>query len=93
MTTCRIRIQPSGLTFEAEAGETILQAALRHGIDFPNRCRQGVCTSCVCRLQSGEVRYDSPSPLTDIDKAQKFTYGCLAYPLTDLVLQHPFIQA
>ncbi|MCC5852011.1 MAG: 2Fe-2S iron-sulfur cluster binding domain-containing protein [Alkalimonas sp.] len=89
----RITILPAGLSFEASAGETILQAALRQGIDYPYRCQQGVCTSCVCRLQQGEVRYQPPSPLSDIDKTQNFTYGCLAYPTTDLVLHHPFIQA
>jgi ferredoxin len=88
-----VQIQPAGLTFKVHPDETILEAALRQGIDFPNRCRQGVCTSCVCRLRSGQVRYAPPEPLSDIDKAQNFTYGCLAYPLTDLVLHHPFIRA
>lgn len=89
----RVQIQPAGIEFLVQANETILEAALKHGIDFPHRCRQGVCTSCVCRLRSGEVRYNAPEPLSDIDKAQNFTYGCLAYPLTDLVLHHPFIRA
>ena len=89
----KVLIQPAGIEFMVQANETILDAALKQGIDFPHRCRQGVCTSCVCRLRSGEVRYNAPEPVSDIDKAQNFTYGCLAYPLTDLVLHHPFIRA
>ncbi len=87
-----VTILPSGLTFQVREGETILQAALSHGIDFPYRCRQGVCTSCVCKLKSGQVHYLPPEPLTDLDKSQNFTYCCLAYADSDLVLHHPFIR-
>ncbi|WP_237704344.1 2Fe-2S iron-sulfur cluster-binding protein [Rheinheimera sp. A13L] len=85
-------IQPSGLSFQVQSNETILEAALRHGIDFPFRCKQGVCTSCVCRLRSGSVSYLAPDPLSDLDKEQKFTYCCLAYAESDLTLHHPFIR-
>ncbi|MDR6984912.1 CDP-4-dehydro-6-deoxyglucose reductase/ring-1,2-phenylacetyl-CoA epoxidase subunit PaaE [Rheinheimera pacifica] len=87
-----VTIIPAQLSFAVQQDETILAAALRSGIDFPHRCRQGVCTSCVCKLKSGEVRYNEPQPLTELDKQQQFTYCCLAYPNTDLVLHHPFIR-
>ncbi len=88
----QVTILPSGLSFQVEANETILEAALRHGIDFPFRCKQGVCTSCVCRLRSGSVSYLPPEPLSDLDKVQNFTYCCLAYAESDLTLHHPFIR-
>jgi ferredoxin len=88
----QVTIQPSGLSFQVQSNETILEAALRHGIDFPFRCKQGVCTSCVCRLRSGSVSYLPPEPLSDLDKAQNFTYCCLAYAKSDLTLHHPFIR-
>lgn len=88
----KVTIMPAQLSFAVPQGETILAAALRNGIDFPNRCRQGVCTSCVCKLKSGVVSYNEPQPLTELDKQQQFTYCCLAYPTTDLVLHHPFIR-
>jgi CDP-4-dehydro-6-deoxyglucose reductase/ring-1,2-phenylacetyl-CoA epoxidase subunit PaaE len=87
-----VRIEPSGVTFTASPTETLLDAALSAGIDFPHRCRQGVCTSCVCRLKSGDVRYDDPSPLSPTDVEQKFVYGCQAFAGSDLVLHHPFIR-
>jgi len=88
----QVTVLPSGLSFQVESNETILDAALRHGIDFPFRCKQGVCTSCVCRLRSGSVSYLSPEPLSDLDKSQNFTYCCLAYAESDLTLHHPFIR-
>lgn len=88
----QVTVLPNGLSFQVESNETILDAALRHGIDFPFRCKQGVCTSCVCRLRSGSVSYLPPEPLSDLDKAQNFTYCCLAYAESDLILHHPFIR-
>jgi ferredoxin len=88
----QVTIAPAQLRFQVEAGETILAAALRLGIDFPHRCKQGVCTSCVCKLKRGEVRYAEPQPLTEVDIQQQFTYCCLAYPISDVVLHHPFIS-
>ena len=87
-----VTIAPAQLNFTVNDGETILEAALRQGIDFPFRCRQGVCTSCVCKLKSGSVHYADPAPLTELDKQQQFTYCCLAYADTDVVLHHPFIR-
>lgn len=87
-----VTLTPAQLSFAVQENETILAAALRSGIDFPHRCRQGVCTSCVCKLTSGEVRYQAPQLLTETDQQQQFAYCCLAYPCTDLVLHHPFIR-
>jgi len=36
--------------------ETLLDAALRSGVDFPNSCRVGGCGSCKCKLAEGTVR-------------------------------------
>ncbi len=38
-----------------EPRETVLQAALRSGVDFPNSCRVGGCGACRCRLVEGSV--------------------------------------
>lgn len=92
--TTKVEIKPAGIVFDVQPGETILEAAERAGLDFPYRCRQGVCTACVCKTLSGDVSYgdrDTDSLLTQTDKEQKFTYSCIGYPLTDLVLHHPFI--
>jgi len=93
----KVTILPSGIEFEVKPNqqETILEAAERNGVGFPYRCRQGVCTSCVCKTISGEVSYgdrDTSTLLTETDKEQKFTYACIGYPLTDLTLHHPFIK-
>ena len=51
-----VHVEPFGWTFEVEAGQTILQAALARGLPWPSRCRAGSCTTCRCRLLDGDVQ-------------------------------------
>lgn len=45
----------NGRPVRVEPRETLLQAALREGIEFPHSCRVGGCASCKCKLLSGRV--------------------------------------
>lgn len=94
MTHHKIRIEPAGLEFEAEEIDTILEAAEKAGIEFPYRCRQGVCTACVCiNKNQGKVSYgDLPPIMSDEENKQGYTFCCIAHALTDLVLYHPYID-
>ena len=38
-----------------DAGNTILEAALDQGIDFPHGCRTGNCGACKSKKISGEI--------------------------------------
>ena len=83
------------IEFNVNEGETILEAAERNNIGFPYRCRQGVCTACVCKTIEGEVSYgdtDESALLTPAESSEKFTYACIGYPVTDMTLHHPFIK-
>ncbi|HLD65702.1 MAG TPA: 2Fe-2S iron-sulfur cluster-binding protein, partial [Pseudomonas sp.] len=51
-TTATINAQVIGV----DPKETLLQAALRQGIDFPHSCRVGGCAACKCRLLEGKVK-------------------------------------
>lgn len=44
-----------GQSFSAEAGETILDALLRQGIEAPHKCKVGACQSCLLQAVSGET--------------------------------------
>ena len=67
-------------------GETLLQAALRQGIDFPHSCRVGGCASCKCRLLDGQVREltDASYILSDEDYRQRTILACQSVPLSDV---------
>ena len=85
----KVRIEPSGHEFQVEAGETVLDAALRQGFAFPYGCRNGACGSCKGKLLDGEVKYGAQLPpgLSDDDLARGFALFCSAVPAADLVIE------
>lgn len=44
-----------GRTIAVPDGQTILEAALAEGIDYPHGCKSGRCGNCKSRMASGEV--------------------------------------
>lgn len=85
----RIVVQPSGHAFEAEAGETILDAALHHGVVLPYGCRDGGCGTCRGRIVSGDVDHGRAQAevLTVADRDAGKALFCCAKPHTDLVIE------
>jgi CDP-4-dehydro-6-deoxyglucose reductase len=85
----RVTLQPSGLQFDVEAGESVLAAALRQGYVLPYGCKNGACGSCKGRLIEGRLDYGiyQKKALPDEEKAQGKALFCQAKPLTDLVIE------
>lgn len=50
-----VRLEPVGVEFEVEEGETVLNAAFRQGISLPHGCKEGQCSACKCNLLEGDV--------------------------------------
>ncbi len=69
-----------------EPRETLLQAALRNGIDFPSSCRVGGCATCKCRLLDGEVKEltETAYLLSDDEVERGFVLACQSVPRTDV---------
>jgi toluene monooxygenase electron transfer component len=51
----QVNARNRGYEFEAEAGERVLYAGLRAGIDLPYECATGTCGTCKAKLLSGRV--------------------------------------
>jgi len=58
----QVNIESSGDSFPVDPGQSILTAALQHGIKLPYGCRNGTCTSCIASLISGQVHYPDGKP-------------------------------
>lgn len=84
-----VKVEPSGHQFSVEAGEAILDAALRQGITLPYGCRNGACGACLGQLESGDVIYPDGEPraLNAEAKAQGKAVFCQARAGSDLVIQ------
>ncbi len=88
-STCQITIASSGRSFSARPGETVLNAALRHGVVLPYSCKNGTCASCKCRLVEGKVHYpyNPPSALEFNELYSGFSLSCQAVPEGNLVIE------
>lgn len=63
---------PEGGVFEAKSGETILDVALRNGIDVEHACEKScACTTCHCVVREGFDSLTESSETEDdmLDKA------------------------
>lgn len=69
---------------ECRPGETVADAAYRSGINVPMDCREGVCGTCKCRVESGS--YDRGSyledTLTDEEASRGLALACQMRPMT-----------
>ncbi len=76
----KIEIPSANLSFDCGTDDTVLRAALRHGLGFPYECNVGSCGNCKFELLEGEVtheRTDSPG-WTERDKSKNRYLGCQA---------------
>ncbi|HWA38348.1 MAG TPA: CDP-6-deoxy-delta-3,4-glucoseen reductase [Burkholderiales bacterium] len=85
----RVTLQPSGLQFDVEDGESVLTAALRQGYVLPYGCRNGACGSCKGKLLEGAIDYGTyqKKALTDEEKAQGKALFCQAKPLGPITIE------
>ena len=85
----QVTLQPSGHQFTVQAGETVLEAALREDFALPYGCRNGACGACKGKVLAGEVDHGNhqPGALPDDDKAKGLTLFCTAKPCSDLVIE------
>lgn len=93
MSTHTITLQPSGWSFDADEGMTILRAAERAGIELPSSCRNGTCRACLCRLGAGSVRYLVEWPGLSFDeKREGCILPCVAVACADSVVEQPLAR-
>jgi ring-1,2-phenylacetyl-CoA epoxidase subunit PaaE len=84
----RIQIKIDGIVTSFDLpvqGDTILNAALRHGADLPFACKGGVCSTCKARLIEGKVEMDVNYALEKDEVEAGFILTCQSHPLTEHV--------
>ena len=62
------------------------------GIDLPvinkaRMCRQGCCTICTAKIESGTVKMDAPLGLLKDFRDQGYALTCCSYPTSDIVCE------
>lgn len=59
----RVEVEPRGIEFDVNDGETIMGAALRNGYRWPTLCNgDGTCSICWVEVRAGEDHLSDAAP-------------------------------
>lgn len=85
----QLTIEPIGQTIPVEDGQTLLDAALRHGIYLPHACCHGLCGTCKVRVLDGEVDHGEASSfaLMDFEREEGQCLACCTRLDNDAVIE------
>lgn len=72
-------------TFEMSQKQTILEAAIKQGLDVPYSCQGGICSSCICRITEGSANLLKNQILSDDEIAEGLTLACQAVPTSTTI--------
>ncbi len=84
----KVTVRLDGVTFDMDVpygGDTILDAALKHGADLPYACKGGVCCTCKAKVTEGEVNMVLNYGLEPDEVEKKFVLTCQAHPQSEKV--------
>jgi ring-1,2-phenylacetyl-CoA epoxidase subunit PaaE len=84
-TKISILVDSEETTFEMSQQQTLLEAALKQGLDVPYSCQGGICSSCICRITEGAAEMKKNQILNDAEVAEGLTLACQAYPTTTTI--------
>ena len=91
----QVSIEPGQHSFQTQAGETILDAALRQGLTLPYGCRDGACGACRGKVLSGEIDHGKAQAhaLSNDDRAAGFALFCCATAKSDLRIESKEVRS
>jgi ring-1,2-phenylacetyl-CoA epoxidase subunit PaaE len=81
----RVRLNGSEHLVPLVAGETIIEAGLRHGLEMPYSCRGGMCCTCRAKLTEGQVKMDRNYSLEPWELEAGYVLTCQSHPLSPTV--------
>lgn len=88
--TYEITLEPSGKTITAKEGQTLLDAAIRNGIEIPYGCRHGNCSACKAQVLEGDYRHMeriSEYSLMSFERDEGYILMCSTLAESDLVIE------
>jgi ring-1,2-phenylacetyl-CoA epoxidase subunit PaaE len=82
-TKITVLVDDEETTFEMSQKQTLLEAALKQGLDAPYSCQGGICSSCLARITHGTAEMKKNSILTDSEIAEGLILTCQAHPTSE----------
>lgn len=82
-----IKLDGRSFSFDLAANnDSILDAALKLGVDLPFACKGGVCGTCRAKITEGQVDMDINYALESEEVHEGFILTCQAHPITKNVM-------
>lgn len=72
-------------TFVMDKEKTILEVALKKGLDAPYSCQGGICSTCLAQVKEGSAVMSKNSILSDDEIKEGLILTCQAHPTTDKI--------
>lgn len=82
-----VTIKIGNFSFQAMAGEPLLNSLERNEFFTENACRSGECSLCRVKLKSGEVFSPPEAKIRKSDRKFGWIHSCVAFPVTDVEIQ------
>jgi NAD(P)H-flavin reductase/ferredoxin len=83
----RVAITGSDIAFDCAENQSVLDAALRAGIELPYSCRKGVCGNCAGGIAQGEVAGLEGASIRNESCTLEQVLYCMCTPASDLQIQ------
>ena len=84
----KVKVILDGKEFDLEIKDdaNIVQALLDKNIEPPYSCLSGTCSTCMAKLEKGEVEMDVSIGLESDEKENGFILTCQSHPMTEEVV-------
>jgi ring-1,2-phenylacetyl-CoA epoxidase subunit PaaE len=67
-------------------GDSILDTAIKNGVDVPFSCKGAVCCTCKAKVTEGSASMDANYALTDKEVDQGYVLTCTSHPTSEHVI-------
>ncbi len=93
-----VTVTYQGQRYQCRNDETLLDAFLRQGVDFPFSCRSGACHVCMHRSEATAIPEASQKGLPEELRKKGYFLPCTCHPVADMTVLPPdsgdlFIEA
>jgi len=87
-TAFQVTIANKAQTIACASDQTILQAAIAAGLDYPYACATGNCATCISKIDSGTVALlpRADAALREAQVKTGLTLACRAQPRSDVTI-------
>ncbi|SHF23617.1 2Fe-2S iron-sulfur cluster binding domain-containing protein [Vibrio gazogenes] len=75
------------IEFPLDKENSILDTALKHGIDLHYNCQAGFCGRCKVLLKKGQVDMDHSGGISRTEIKERYILACCSTPLTPIEIE------